>query len=79
MGVHCVVHRINLVVQSLFNFILIAHIEAFMVNHRTISVIHEMMFRFQKLVIIMEMKGNKTIKCWDPLDINVGAPKVDFG
>jgi hypothetical protein len=63
MGVHCVVHRINLLVQYSSNLIFIAHIEAFMVNlYDYFNHSPKQHLEFQKLVTIMETKVNKIIK-----------------
>jgi hypothetical protein len=51
MGVHCVVHRTNLAVQSLSNLTLLVQLEVFMEH-----------LEFQKLVVTMETKGNKILK-----------------
>jgi hypothetical protein len=62
MGVHCVVQMINLVVWSLYNLIVIAHIEAFMVNLYNYFSHSWNDIWVPKKFIIMEIKGNNIIK-----------------
>ncbi len=63
MNVHCVVHKTNLAVQSLANLVFITQIKMFMqnmcgyFNHSP-----KWHLEFQKLVQVLDTKGNKIMK-----------------
>ncbi len=63
MGVHCVVHWINLAVQSLSNLTLFARLKVLKGNlHSYFSCFPKWHLEFKKLVFAMETKGNKILK-----------------
>ncbi len=63
MCVHCVVHKNNLAIWSLFNLTFIVRIESFMMNfHGYFNHLPKWSLEFQKLVQIMEINGNNIMK-----------------
>jgi hypothetical protein len=63
MGVHCVAHYINLVVQFLKYLTFITKIEGFMLNmYGYFSHSSKRHLEFQRLAQTLETKGNKILK-----------------
>jgi hypothetical protein len=63
MGIHHVVHRINLAMQSLSNLTFFSCFDVFMTNlHSYFSHSPKCHLEFQKLVAITKTNGNKILK-----------------
>jgi len=63
MGVHCVAHHTNLVVQSLQDLTLIVKIKSFMFNiYGYFNHSPKRHMKFQRLIQTLETKGNKILK-----------------
>jgi hypothetical protein len=62
MGVHCVAHYINLVVQSLSNLTLFAQLKVFMENLHSYFSLSKITFRISKIYCYHGNQGNKIFK-----------------
>jgi hypothetical protein len=63
MGFHCVAHRANLTLQSLYDLIFIARLDSFVTNfYGYFNHSPKRHLEFQRLVHILETIGNKILK-----------------